>query len=99
MVKQGQAEASLFAQFLDDHGNERDVWVSFGKKGAKAVQLDGEPTQRLVDLLGQFPLVCLSSRDFRLVRESPSDRRKWMDLVLSSTSAEYLLPCKGTIAR
>ena len=90
MVKQDQSEASLFAQFLDDHGNERDILVSFGKKGAKAVRLDGEPTQRLVDLLGQFPLVCLSSRDFRLVRESPSDRRKWMDLVLSSTSAEYL---------
>jgi len=90
MVREDCTEASLFAQFLDDHGNERDVLVSFGKKGAKSVSLDGEPAKRLNDLLGQFPLVCLSSRDFRLVRESPSDRRKWMDLVLSSTSSEYL---------
>jgi len=95
MVKEGETEASLFARFLDDNGTERDAMVSFGKRGTKTVQVDGEPVKRLGELLGQFPSVCLSSRDFRLVRESPSDRRKWMDLVLSSTSPEYLRALQG----
>ena len=95
MVNGGQSEAKLFACFLDDNGTEREVMVSFGKKGSKVLHIDGEPTNRLGDLLGQFPTVCLSSRDFRLVRESPSDRRKWMDMLLSSTSPEYLRALQG----
>lgn len=95
MVRDGGLDAKLFALFLDDNGTEREVMVSFGKKGSKSVQIDGEPANRLGDLLGQFPTVCLSSRDFRLVRESPSDRRKWMDLLLSSTSPEYLRALQG----
>lgn len=95
MVREGNAESHLFARYLDDHGTEREVMVSFASKGSKIVHVDGEPVKRLGDLLGQFPSVCLSSRDFRLVRESPSDRRKWMDLVLSSTSKEYFRALQG----
>ena len=95
MVKEDQTEAKIFARFLDDDETEREVLVSFGKKGSKLVHVDGESVKRLSDLLGQFPTVCLSSRDFRLVRESPSDRRKWMDLLLSSTSSKYLRDLQG----
>ena len=90
MVMAGGSEAVIYARFLDDDETEREVMVSFAKKGSKQVHVDGEHTRRLGDLLGLFPSVCLSSRDFRLVRESPADRRKWMDLLLSSTSPEYL---------
>ena len=95
MVKEDEREAKIFARFLDDNETEREVLVSFGKKGSKLVNIDGESVKRLSDLLGQFPAVCLSSRDFRLVRESPSDRRKWMDLLLSSTSSVYLRALQG----
>ncbi len=90
MVREGADHARVFARFLDDCGGEREALVTFRKRGSKEVEVDGVAVRRLGDLLGQFPAVCLSSRDFRLVRESPSDRRKWMDLVLSSTSAQYL---------
>jgi len=95
MVKDGEPEARLFAKFLDDDGAERDAMIRFGKRGGKHVEVDGEPVKKLGDLLGQFPSVCLSSRDFRLVRESPSDRRKWMDLALSSTSLKYFTALQG----
>lgn len=95
IVKEDETEAKIFARFLDDDETEREVLVSFGKKGSKLVHIDGESVKRLSELLGQFPTVCLSSRDFRLVRESPSDRRKWMDLLLSSTSSKYLRALQG----
>lgn len=95
MVRADEKEVQLYARFLDDYGTEREAMITFATKGTKVVQIDGEQAKRLGDLLGQFPTVCLSSRDFRLVRESPSDRRKWMDLVLSSTSPEYLRALQG----
>ena len=53
------------------------------------MEVDGEPIKKIGDFLGNFPAVCLSSRDFRLV-QSPSDRRKWLDLMLSSCFPDYL---------
>ena len=90
MVMNGKTESRIFAKFLDDDGQQVEVMISFGRKGGKKVDIDGESVKKLCDLLGRFPMVCLSSRDFRLVREGPSDRRKWMDLILSSTNSNYL---------
>lgn len=90
MVLHHADHSRLFARFEDDDGNDHDVMVRFGKKGAKSIQMDGEPIRRLGSFLGKFPSVCLSSRDLRLVRESPSDRRKWLDLFISSISSKYL---------
>ncbi len=90
MVEMNLGYARIYSRFLDDNGGEREVLIGFGTKGPKVVEIDGEPPRRLGEFLGQFPSVSLSSRDFRLVRESPSDRRKWMDLALSSSSARYL---------
>ena len=61
----------------------------FSTKGKKSLFLDGEKLSKLGDFLGEFPSVALSSRDFRLVREGPSERRKWLDLLLSTASTEY----------
>ena len=90
MVMDGKLEGRIFARFLDDDGQQIEEMISFGRKGSKKVEVDGESVKKLGDLLGKFPMVCLSSRDFRLVREGPSDRRKWMDLFLSSTNPSYL---------
>ena len=83
-------DKSELLSFSDDDGNEREVFISFRFKGEKQVEVDGEKIKKLGEYLGYFPSVTLSSRDFRLIREGPSDRRKWLDLLLSSSSNEYL---------
>jgi len=90
LVHSGEGEGKLFFRFLLDNGEESEVLLGLSAKGKKVLEVDGEPVRRLGDYLGGFPAVCLSSRDFRLVRESPSDRRKWLDLLLSSCDPSYL---------
>lgn len=90
LVREGQHISQSYFRFLDDDGNEREVFISFRFKGEKQVEVDGEKIKKLGEYLGYFPSVTLSSRDFRLIREGPSDRRKWLDLLLSSSSNEYL---------
>ena len=89
MVMDGKLEGRIFARFLDDDGQQIEEMISFGRKGSKKVEVDGESVKKLGDLLGKFPMVCLSSRDFRLVREGPSDRRKWMDFSLRPIRVIY----------
>ena len=95
LVREGQSRSQSFYRFLDDNGDEREVFLSFRAKGEKILEVDGERINRLGEHLGNFPFVTLSSRDFRLIREGPADRRKWLDLLLSSSSISYFNHLQG----
>jgi DNA replication and repair protein RecF len=89
LVRDGQQQTSLFCRFLNDLGEEREVFLSFRTKGDKHLEVDGEKVSKLGDFLGEFPSVALSSRDLRLIRDGPAERRRWLDLLLSTSSADY----------
>jgi DNA replication and repair protein RecF len=89
LVMHDASGASLFHRFQGDDGNESEVLLRFDSKGAKHVELDGERITRLADYVGRFPSVVLSSRDFRLVRDGPGERRRWLDVTLSTSSSAY----------
>ena len=95
LVREGQSRSQGFYRFLDDNGDEREVFLSFRSKGEKILEVDGERIHRLGEHLGNFPVVTLSSRDFRLIREGPADRRKWLDLLLASSSLDYFNHLQG----
>ena len=89
LVRDGQEQARLFCRFLNDSGEEREVFLSFRSKGDKHLEIDGEKISKLGDFLGEFPSVALCSRDLRLIRDGPAERRRWLDLLLSTSSADY----------
>ena len=57
--------------------------------GARQVLLDGERVTRLGDFIGRFPVVPLSSGDLMLLRGSPTERRRFLDLTLSAIDRDY----------
>jgi DNA replication and repair protein RecF len=69
----------------------REIGVGFERAGKrKRVRLDGAEPPRLSDALGAVPSVIFSPGDVRLVSESPSERRRYLDVVLALTSRRYL---------
>ena len=89
LVRDGQEQSQLFCRFLNERGEEKELFLSFRSKGEKRLEVDGEKISKLGDFLGEFPSVALSSRDLRFIRDGPSERRKWLDLLLSTASSEY----------
>jgi DNA replication and repair protein RecF len=55
----------------------------------RSVWIDGEKVTRLVEFIGRFPTVTLCSSDLMLLRGSPGDRRRFMDLTLSVVNRDY----------
>ena len=55
----------------------------------RTVRIDGEKVTRLIDFIGRFPTVTLCSTDLMLLRGSPSDRRRFIDLTLSVVNRPY----------
>ncbi len=89
LVKHGQKKSRLFYHFINEEDEKNETLLEFQDKGEKNLEVDGEKIKRLTDYLGCFPAVSLSSRDFRLIRDGPSERRRWLDILLSSSSSEY----------
>lgn len=72
-------------------GSERAVTVNFERAGRrKWATIDGAPAERLSDAIGAIPSVTISPVDVALVRGAPAERRRYLDVVLATTSRRYL---------
>ncbi|MDP9202771.1 MAG: DNA replication and repair protein RecF [Gemmatimonadota bacterium] len=70
---------------------EREISVGFERSTRrKKVMIDGVQPRRLSDALGSFPSVMFSPRDLELVSGAPSERRRYLDLVLALSDRKYL---------
>jgi DNA replication and repair protein RecF len=56
----------------------------------KKVTVDGLVPRRLSDALGNLPSVMFSPRDLDMIIGAPSERRRYLDLLLSLTDRSYL---------
>jgi DNA replication and repair protein RecF len=56
----------------------------------KKVTLDGLVPRRLTDALGKLPSVMFSPRDLEMVSGAPSERRRYLDLLLALTDRKYM---------
>ena len=70
---------------------EREISVGFDRGvKRKKVLIDRTEVRRLSDALGALPSVMFSPRDLELVSGAPSERRRYLDLVLALTNKRYL---------
>lgn len=71
--------------------NEHEIGVGFDRATKrKKATIDGASPKRLSDALGALPSVMFSPRDLDLVSGAPSERRRFLDLVLAVTDRKYL---------
>ena len=61
--------------------------VRIGRK--KIVQINDLPIRKLGELIGEVNIVFFSPQELKLVRESPNERRRFMDVDISQTNKRY----------
>lgn len=60
------------------------------KSKSKGAAIDRIPIRRSSDLLGQIPVIFFSPEDLKIVKNGPSERRKFLDIELSQMERLYL---------
>ncbi len=69
----------------------RELSVGFQRQTRrKKAMIDGGEPLKLADAIGAFPAVIFSPADAELVAGAPSERRRFLDVMLSLTSRPYL---------
>jgi DNA replication and repair protein RecF len=72
-------------------GGINTITAAFAREGKrKKVTIDGEEPQRLGDAIGRLAAVIFSPADIELVSGGPSERRRFLDIVLSLNEPGYL---------
>lgn len=72
-------------------GAADEVRVGFARAvRRKKVTMDGVECERLAEAFGAVPSVMFSPRDVELVAGAPTERRRFLDIVLATTSRRYL---------
>jgi len=56
----------------------------------KRVKIDGKPQERISSVIGKINVVMFSPEDLSLVKGAPSERRRFLDILISRISPSYL---------
>lgn len=90
LPRKGQKTYALAYELEHDLQGRTELELRSGP-GGRQVLVDGEKVSRLVDFIGRFPVVTLCSGDIMLLRGSPAERRRFVDLSLSVVNRNYYL--------
>ena len=63
-------------------GSRRKIEFKFARNAGRQILIDGEPIRRMGELMGVLNAVLFSPEDLSLVKDSPEERRRFMDMEL-----------------
>ncbi len=89
MIRFGEEEAHIRAVF-DKKGVSHKIDFHITGKGKRSVAIDGFPIKRVSELFGFLNVIIFSPDDLNIVKNGPSERRKYIDRELSKINIVYL---------
>jgi len=88
LIKWGQEMAKISLSFNKKQLNRKIDFFIF-KNQSKAIKINGMLIHRIGELMGEFNSVYFSPDELRLVKSSPDERRRYMDISLSQFDKKY----------
>lgn len=67
----------------------KTIEIIFSKTQKKTIKIDGLPIKKIGELMGELNAIFFAPDELKLIKESPEDRRKFMDIHISQTSKNY----------
>lgn len=67
----------------------KTIEIIFSKGNKKTIKIDGIPIFKIGELLGELNAVFFSPDELKLIKDSPEDRRRFMDVSLSQVYKDY----------
>lgn len=84
------AEEAHIKTYLEKDGIERRIDMHLRKAKAKGIAVDKVRLKRTVELLGLLNVVFFSPEDLSIIKNSPAERRRFLDMELCQLDPIYL---------
>ena len=76
--------------YLEKEGIETRVDMHLRKAKSKGIAIDGQKIKKAADLLGLCNVVFFSPEDLSIIKDGPSERRRFVDMELCQLDSFYL---------
>jgi DNA replication and repair protein RecF len=76
--------------FSDERNIFKRVGINYSRTDGKKIKVDGKSIDKFSSLLGQFPIVILSSSDSVITTGPPFHRRRFFNVLLCQSFSRYL---------
>lgn len=87
-VKEGKESAYIKGVIKKAQG-ELSVEALLSVQDKKSLKVNGEPVKKMGDLFGNFNAIVFSPEDLKILKESPSLRRRFLDMEISKLKPTY----------
>lgn len=88
MIRWEQESAYVKGLFHKTY-REVEIELYFNKKSKKTIKVDKIPLHRIGELMGHVNAVFFSPDELKLIKESPEERRRFMNIDISQTNKRY----------
>ena len=88
VVRYGEKSAEISAQAQSRYGAV-NVKMNFFERDKKKITVNGVELKRVAELMGNVYAVFFNPDELRLIKESPEDRRRFIDVSISQRSKNY----------
>lgn len=89
MIRFGSDQSHIKLMFCKNDLSHR-VDMHFRSNYAKGIAIDGNPIRKSSQLLGMMHIVFFSPEDLKIIKNGPSERRRFIDLEMSQIDEGYL---------
>jgi DNA replication and repair protein RecF len=83
-------EYFIEGEFHADDAIRRRIAVMYDAAQGKQISIDEKRLHRFSNLIGEFPVICLSAGDHEITSGAPVQRRRFFNILLSQSSRRYL---------
>lgn len=88
LIKNGAETAQVLVKLNHETLGKCEVLMEFSNS-ARRVFINNEEQKKLGDFIGKFPVMPVCNDDIKLARGAPSERRRFMDMLISSMDLRY----------
>lgn len=88
LILWGQSKAHVKVNYLCRFG-EGTIEIDLQAGSKKKIAVNGVPIAKTGDLMGYFNCIYFSPNEIRIISQSPSERRRFMDVDLCQTDKNY----------
>lgn len=89
LIRWGASGNARIRLAVDRAGFNHTVDIALDAQGKKRIALDGLPITKIGELMGAVCVVFFSPTEMKLVKDSPADRRRFMDISICQRDKNY----------
>lgn len=94
MIRFGEDEAHI-RTLVCKHGQDFWIDIHLKKNRAKGIAINRIPIKKAADLFGYLNIVFFSPEDLNIIKSSPAERRRFLDMELCQLDKVYLSDLAG----